>query len=157
MYSDFAKREKTPQEILLEEALKDAQDIPQAHEDWWDNVKPEEISAYYESIVSEEFWKNATIPQLAVLLDNRVDRDASDKNGKTALMYACQYCLSTDVVRWYLNFHPEVHHKDNNGKSAQDYALSNQTLAKCADIIAALQFENLLCDSFWKTATSETQ
>lgn len=25
MYSDFAKREKTPQEILLEEALKDAQ------------------------------------------------------------------------------------------------------------------------------------
>ena len=155
MYSDFAKREKTPQDILLEEALKNAQDIPQACEEWWNTAKPEEISAYYESIVSEEFWKNATIPQLAVLLDNRVDRDASDKNGKTVLMCACQYCLSPDAVRWYLNFHPEVHHKDNNGKSAQDYALANPALAKCADIIAALQFENLLCDSFWKTATSE--
>lgn len=155
MYSDFAKREKTPQEILLEEALKDAQDIPQAHTDWWDNAKPEEISAYYESIVSEEFWKNATIPQLAVLLNNCADQNSQDKNGKTVLMCACEYSSSPDVVRWYFNFHPEVHHKDNNGKSAQDYALSNPALAKCADIITALQFENLLCADFWKTATSE--
>lgn len=155
MYSDFAKREKTPQEILLEEALKDAQDIPQAHTDWWDNAKPEEISAYYESIVSEEFWKNATIPQLAVLLDNCADRDSQDKNGKTVLMYACEYSSAPELIRWFLQFNPEVNIRDKSGKSAQSYALTNLMLAKCADIIAALRFENLLCAEFWKTATSE--
>jgi hypothetical protein len=81
MYSDFAKREKTPQDILLEEALKNAQDIPQAHEEWWDAAKPEEISAYYESMVTGDFWKNATIPQLAVLIHNCAGRDSQDKNG----------------------------------------------------------------------------
>lgn len=155
MYSDFAKREKTPQDKLLQEALKSAQDIPQAHEDWWDTAKPEEISAYYESIVSEEFWKNATIPQLAVLIDTRSIDAFPDENGKTALMYACQYCLSPEVVRWYFNFQPNPHCKDKDGKTAQDYALANPVLAKCADIITALRFENLLCDSFWKTATLE--
>lgn len=45
MYSDFAKREKTPQEILLEEALKDAQDIPQAHTDWWKTATIEDVKA----------------------------------------------------------------------------------------------------------------
>ena len=153
MYSDFAKREDTPRDKLLQEALKSAQDIPQAHENWWNKAKPEEISAYYESIVSEEFWKKATIPQLAVLLDNRADRDATDKNGKTALMYASQYCLSPEVVRWFLQFEPDVNVKDKNGNSAQDYALKNPVLAGCADIIAALQFENLLCNGFWKNAT----
>lgn len=153
MYSDFAKREDTPRDKLLQETLKSAQDIPQAHEDWWNKAKPEEISAYYESIVSEEFWKKATIPQLAVLLDNRADRDASDKNGQTALMYACQYCLSPEVVRLFLQFEPDVNVKDKNGNSAQDYALKNPVLAGCADIIAALQFDNLLCSDFWKNAT----
>ena len=153
MYSDFAKREDTPQDKLLQETLKSAQDIPQAHEDWWDTAKPEEISAYYESVVSEEFWKNTTIPQLSVLLDNRADRDASDKNGQTVLMYACQYCSSSEVVRWFLQFEPDVNVKDKNGNSAQDYALKNPALASCADIIAELQFENLLCNGFWKNAT----
>ncbi len=155
MYSDFARREKTPQDILLEEALKNAQDIPQAHEEWWDTAKPEEISAYYVSMVSGDFWKNATIPQLAVLIHNCAGRDSQDKNGKTVLMYACQYSSSPELLRWFLQFKPDVNIRDKSGKTAQDYALSNPALAKCADIITALRFENLLCDSFWKTATSE--
>lgn len=155
MYSDFARREKTPQDILLEEALKNAQDIPQAHEEWWDTAKPEEISAYYESMVSGDFWKNATIPQLAVLIHNCAGRDSQDKNGKTVLMYACQYSSSPELLRWFLQFKPNVNIRDKSGKTAQNYALSNPALAKCADIITALRFENLLCDSFWKTATLE--
>ena len=155
MYSDFARREKTPQDILLEEALKNAQDIPQAHEEWWNTAKPEEISAYYESMVSGDFWKNATIPQLAVLIHNCAGRDSQDKNGKTVLMYACQYSSSPELLRWFLQFKPDVNIRDKSGKTAQDYALSNPALAKCADIITALRFENLFCDSFWKTATLE--
>ncbi len=156
MYSDFARREKTPQDILLEEALKDAQDIPQAHTDWWElEASDEEIDAYYDLAWTAEFWRSATIPQLAVLIDTRSVDIFPDKNGKTALMYACQYCSSPEVVRWYFNFQPNPHCKDKDGKTAQDYALANPVLAKCADIIAALQFENLLCDSFWKTATLE--
>lgn len=155
MYSDFAKREKTPQDILLEEALKNAQDIPQACEEWWNTAKPEEISAYYESMVSGDFWKNATIPQLAVLLNNCADRDSQDKNGKTVLMCACEHSSSPELVRWFLQFKPDVNIRNKSGKTAQDYALANPALAKCADIITALQFENLLCADFWKTATSE--
>ena len=156
MYSDFAKREKTPQEILLEEALKDAQDIPQAHTDWWElEASDEEIDAYYDLAWTAEFWLSATIPQLAVLIDTRSIDAFPDENGKTALMYACQYCPSPDVVRWYFNFQPNPHYKDKDGKTAQDYALANPVLAKCADVITALRFENLLCDSFWKTATLE--
>ena len=156
MYSDFAKREKTPQEILLEEALKDAQDIPQAHTDWWElEASDEEIDAYYDLAWTAEFWRSATIPQLAVLIDTRSIYAFPDENGKTALMYACQYCPSPDVVRWYFNFQPNPHYKDKDGKTAENYALENPALAKCADIMAALQFENRLCDEFWKTATSE--
>ena len=155
MYSDFAKREKTPQDILLEEALKEAKDIPQAHEEWWDSAKPEEINAYYDLAWTPEFWQNATIPQLAVVIDTRSVDIFPDKNGKTALMYACEYCSSPEVIRWYFNFQPNPHCKDKAGKSAQDYASANPALAKCTDIIAALQFENLLCAEFWKTATSE--
>ncbi|MBO6288805.1 MAG: ankyrin repeat domain-containing protein [Alphaproteobacteria bacterium] len=155
MYSDFAKREKTPQDILLEQALKEVKDIPQACEEWWDTAKPEEISAYYESMVSGDFWKKATIPQLAVLFNNCADRDSQDKNGKTVLMCACEYSSSPEVVRWYFNFQPNPHCKDKDGKTAQDYALANPALAKCTDIIAALRFENLLYAEFWKMATSE--
>jgi len=156
MYSDFAKREKTPQDILLEEALKNAQDIPQAHEEWWElEASDEEINAYYDLAWTPDFWQNATIPQLAVVINTRSVDIFPDKNGKTALMYACQYCLSPEVVRWYFNFQPNPHCKDKDGKTAQDYALANPVLAKCADIITALRFENLLCDSFWKTATLE--
>ena len=155
MYSDFAKREKTPQDILLEQALKKVKDIPQACEEWWNTAKPEEISAYYESMVTGDFWKNATIPQLAVLIHNCAGRDSQDKNGKTVLMYACQYSSSPELLRWFLQFKPDVNIRDKNGKTAQDYALANPALAKCADIITALQFENLLCADFWKTATSE--
>ncbi|MBR3676093.1 MAG: ankyrin repeat domain-containing protein [Alphaproteobacteria bacterium] len=155
MYSDFAKREKTPQDILLEQALKDAKDIPQAHEEWWDTAKPEEISAYYESIVSGDFWKNATISQLAVLIRNCADRNSQDKSGKTVLMCACEHSSSPELVRWFLQFKPDVNIRDKSGKSAQDYALANPALAKCADILAAIKFENLLCAEFWKTATSE--
>lgn len=156
MYSDFAKREKTPQEILLEEALKDAQDIPQAHTDWWElEASDEEIDAYYDLAWTAEFWRSATIPQLAVLIDTRSIDAFPDENGKTALMYACQYCPSPDVVRWYFNFQPNPHYKDKDGKTAEDYALENPALRGCVDILAALKFENLLCDSFWKTATSE--
>lgn len=156
MYSDFAKREKTPQEILLEEALKDAQDIPQAHTDWWElEASDEEIDAYYDLAWTAEFWRSATIPQLAVLIDTRSIDAFPDENGKTALMYACKYSSSPEVVRWYFNFQPNPHYKDKDGKTAEDYALENPALRGCADIIAALQFENLLCDSFWKTATSE--
>ena len=156
MYSDFAKREKTPQEILLEEALKDAQDIPQAHTDWWElEASDEEIDAYYDLAWTAEFWRSATIPQLAVLIDTRSIDAFPDENGKTALMYACQYCPSPDVVRWYFNFQPNPHYKDKDGKTAEDYAVENPALRGCVDILAALKFENLLCDSFWKTATSE--
>lgn len=156
MYSDFAKREKTPQEILLEEALKDAQDIPQAHTDWWElEASDEEIDAYYDLAWTAEFWRSATIPQLAVLIDTRSIYAFPDENGKTALMYACQYCPSPDVVRWYFNFQPNPHYKDKDGKTAEDYALENPALRGCVDILAALKFENLLCAEFWKTATSE--
>ena len=156
MYSDFAKREKTPQEILLEEALKDAQDIPQAHTDWWElEASDEEIDAYYDLAWTAEFWRSATIPQLAVLIDTRSIDAFPDETGKTALMYACQYCPSLDVVRWYFNFQPNPHYRDKDGKTAEDYALENPALRGCVDILAALKFENLLCDSFWKTATSE--
>ncbi|MBR1825433.1 MAG: hypothetical protein IJ770_02490 [Alphaproteobacteria bacterium] len=156
MYSDFAKSEKTPQEKLLEEALKDAQDIPQAHVDWWElEAGDEDINAYYDLAYTAEFWQNATIPQLAVLIDTRSVEDLPDKNGKTPLMYACQYCLSPEVVRWYFNFRPDPHYMDKDGKTAENYALENPALAGCADILATLKFENLLCDSFWQTATSQ--
>lgn len=155
MYSDFAKREKTPQEKLLEKALKDAQDIPQAHEEWWDTAQSEEINTYYNLAYTADFWKSATIPQLAVVIDTRSVDIFPDKSGKTALMYACQYCPSPEVVRWYFNFQPNPHCKDKDGKTAEDYALKNPALSSCADILTALKFENLLCDSFWKAATLE--
>lgn len=156
MYSDFAKREKTPQEKLLEEALKDAQDIPQAHVDWWElEASDEEINAYYDLAYTAEFWQNATIPQLAVLIDTRSLEDLPDKDGRTALMYACQYCPAPEVILWFLNFHPDPHYVDKDGKTAEYYVTENPALSSYADILAALKFENLLCSSFWKTATSQ--
>ncbi|MBQ8481057.1 MAG: ankyrin repeat domain-containing protein [Alphaproteobacteria bacterium] len=154
MYSNFAKREKTPQEKLLEKALKYAQDIPQAHEEWWDTAQPEEIDAYYDLAYTADFWENATIPQLAVVIDTRSIDIFPNDNGKTALMYACQYCPSPEVIRWYFNFQPDPYYRDKDGKTAEDYAAENPALTGCTDILAALKFENLLCDSFWKTAIS---
>ncbi len=49
MYSDFAKREKMPQDILLEQELKEVKDIPQAQEERWDNNNPEVISTLVEA------------------------------------------------------------------------------------------------------------
>lgn len=157
MYSDFVRKEKTPEDKLLEEALKEAKDIPQAHDDWWEiKASDEEINAYYNLAYTADFWENATVPQLAVLISTQsISAFPDEKNGKTALMYACQYCKSAELIRWYLNFNPDTNRKDKSGKTAMDYALNNPALASCEDIIKTIKFENLLCAEFWETATPD--
>ncbi|MBQ5384845.1 MAG: ankyrin repeat domain-containing protein, partial [Treponema sp.] len=48
--------------------------------------------------------------------------------GKTPLMYACEYTNSLEVIRMLIEHGADISAKDENGKSALDYALSNQKL-----------------------------
>ena len=50
-------------------------------------------------------------------------------NGKTPLIYACQYCSSTSTIKLLLEGGAKTQVRDSDGKTAFDYAESNAQLA----------------------------
>lgn len=49
-------------------------------------------------------------------------------NGKTPLMYACQYCKSTEVINILLEYDANTTIRSSEGKTAFDYAMENTSL-----------------------------
>ena len=117
--------------------------------------------------ISKEFRKNSDLPTnvfgteretflMLVLKEDRdltvvktcifngCDVDAKSKTGKTALMYACQFCSSSEVLDAIIKASPNlgnqkkkrVQAKDSSGKSAFDYAKENSCNVEFTELLS---------------------
>ena len=64
---------------------------------------------------------NGNIEELKLLLNEELDINKKDKNGKTAIMYAIE-SGNINAISLILANNPDLSIKDNNGWNAQDYA-----------------------------------
>ncbi|EKT4501901.1 ankyrin repeat domain-containing protein [Flavobacterium psychrophilum] len=62
---------------------------------------------------------------LKKLLEHNANVNITDKNQKTALIYAC-FFNKTEIAKLLLKAETNINHKDNDGKTALDYATFNK-------------------------------
>lgn len=73
---------------------------------------------------SSDFSK---IAKIRIFMEKNVSIN-SFYNGKTPLMYACQYCKSTEVINILLEYDANTTIRSSEGKTAFDYAMENTSL-----------------------------
>ena len=85
--------------------------------------------AFVQLISTQETDTFALVSKIKIFLDFGLPVN-SYYEGKTPLMYACKYCTSTKPLKLLLERNAEIQIRSTEGKTAFDYAKSNNTLPK---------------------------
>lgn len=72
--------------------------------------------------------RDELIEILDIFINNKLDINAADNNGKTALMYACEFSINTDMISDLLEKGVNVNAKDKKGNTVYDYAKKNKNI-----------------------------
>lgn len=92
------------------------------------------------------FCKSARYEEILAALDEGANYDAKNSNGVTALMTAAEHNKDSRVVKALVEAGADIHAKDNDGKTAADYALKNPNL-EGTEILSRLLEGNMPGDS----------
>ena len=112
--------------------------------------------AYGENpLLSDAFWKTATVEDVDSAVASGADVNASDKRGVTALMRAARFTPNPEVIERLLKLGADASYKNMFGRTALDVAKQNKTLKGTQAYLILSREKPFFSEDFWETAVVE--
>ena len=112
--------------------------------------------AYGENpLLSDAFWKTATVEDVDSAVASGADVNATDKMGVTALMRAARFTPNPEVIERLLKLGADASYKNMFGRKALDVAKQNKSLKGTKAYQILSREKPFFSEEFWKTATVE--